>query len=247
MRANYYDFLCTKMYEILHAKAPKDELDFYLSYAKKEEKILELMCGSGRFLLPFVEQGFDISGVDNSASMLEKLKEKTPNAKITKCDILDFKSDESFDYIFISSGSLCLITDINECKRLLRNLKSFLKKDGKLVFALDTIMTRYKDDNDYKISVKVKTEQNFDLILKNKNHYDEFSKTQFSPSIYELYDKDKLLQSEKMDFKIHLYDLKEIKNILKELEFERFFIYSSFDKKIAKDDKSEMFLCECIK
>ncbi|HEB7551132.1 TPA: hypothetical protein RZH73_001618 [Campylobacter coli] len=50
-----------------------------------------------------------------------------------------------------------------------------------------------------------------------------------------------------MDFKIHLYDLKEIENILEELEFERFFIYSSFDKKIAKDDKSKMFLCECIK
>lgn len=50
------------------------------------------------------------------------------------------------------------------------------------------------------------------------------------------------LQSEKMDFKIHLYDLKEIKNILEELEFERFFIYSSFDKKIAKDDKSEIFI-----
>lgn len=88
------------MYEILHAKAPKNELDFYLSYANKKDKILELMCGSERFLLPFIESGFDISGVDNSTSMLEKLKEKAPNAKITKCDILDFKSDENFDYIF---------------------------------------------------------------------------------------------------------------------------------------------------
>ena len=32
---NYYGSLCTEMYEILHKKAPQDELDFYLSYAEK--------------------------------------------------------------------------------------------------------------------------------------------------------------------------------------------------------------------
>ena len=38
---NYYGNLCTEMYEILHEQAPQDELDFYLSYAEKEKKILE--------------------------------------------------------------------------------------------------------------------------------------------------------------------------------------------------------------
>ena len=38
-KQNYYGNLCTEMYEILHEKAPQDELDFYLSYAKKEDKI----------------------------------------------------------------------------------------------------------------------------------------------------------------------------------------------------------------
>ena len=37
---NYYGNLCTEMYEILHDKAPQDELDFYLSYAEKNKKIL---------------------------------------------------------------------------------------------------------------------------------------------------------------------------------------------------------------
>ena len=38
---NYYGNLCTEMYEILHAEAPQDELNFYLSYAEKGKKILE--------------------------------------------------------------------------------------------------------------------------------------------------------------------------------------------------------------
>ncbi len=36
---NYYGNLCTEMYEILHAEAPQDELNFYLSYAEKGKKI----------------------------------------------------------------------------------------------------------------------------------------------------------------------------------------------------------------
>lgn len=40
---NYYGNLCTEMYEILHEQAPQDELDFYLSYAEKEKKILEII------------------------------------------------------------------------------------------------------------------------------------------------------------------------------------------------------------
>ena len=63
LKQNYYGSLCTEMYEILHEQAPQDELDFYLSYAEKGKKILEPLCGSGRFLIPFLERGFDIFDV----------------------------------------------------------------------------------------------------------------------------------------------------------------------------------------
>ena len=42
LKQNYYGSLCTEMYEILHERAPQEELDFYLSYAEKGMKILEL-------------------------------------------------------------------------------------------------------------------------------------------------------------------------------------------------------------
>lgn len=44
IKKNYYGSLCTEMYEILHEKAPQEELNFYLSYAEKGKKILELPC-----------------------------------------------------------------------------------------------------------------------------------------------------------------------------------------------------------
>lgn len=81
LRQNYYGSLCTEMYEILHEKAPREELEFYLSHAEKQMKILEPLCGSGRFLVPFMERGFDISGMDLSEEMLTKLRQKSRRRK----------------------------------------------------------------------------------------------------------------------------------------------------------------------
>ena len=69
-------------------------MDFYLSYAKKEMSILEPLCGSGRFFIPFLENGFDIKGVDNSREMLGNLFEKAPNAVVALGDIEDYQASE---------------------------------------------------------------------------------------------------------------------------------------------------------
>lgn len=244
-KQNYYGNLCTEMYEILHEKAPRDELNFYLSYAKKDDKILEALCGSGRFLIPFMEQGFDIFGIDLSVAMLNKLKQKAPNAKVFQADILEYSSENRFDYIFISSGSVSLFTDINLCRKILGKIKEMLTLEGKFVFAVDTVADKCSDDNDYKISVTTKTKEGFDLILKNKNYFDEQSRTQFSPGIYELYNGTELLQSEYMDFQTHLYKFGEMERLLKEIGFTNVKTYSSFSKDVAADDNCEMFLFEC--
>ena len=235
VRKNYYGSLCTEMYEILHEKAPEDELNFYLSYAEKGKKILEPLCGSGRFLIPFIERGFDITGIDMSNEMLEKLKLKFPDAKTVHTDIM----------IFISSGSVSLFTNIDICKQILIRIKNWLLKTGKFVFAVDTIKNRCIDDNDYNIAVSVKTKENFEIVLKSKNYYEEKTQTQFSPSIYEMYNNTELIQSEFMNFQTHLYKYGEMEQYLKEVGFTQVKTYSSFEKEIAVNDECDMFLFEC--
>lgn len=245
MIKNYYGSLCTEMYEILHKDTPQDELSFYLSYAEKRMKILEPLCGSGRFLVPFLEKGFDICGMDLSAEMLAKLKEKVPAAQVVQGDILEYDSEEKFDYIFISSGSVSLFTDMKMCVSILHKMKCLLKKGGKFVFAVDTVADRCPDDSDYHTSISVKTKEGFDLVLKGKNFYDEKTHTQFSPSIYELYNGTELLQQEEMNFQTHLYELGEMESYLREIGFTKISVYSSYDKVAAENNQSEMFLYEC--
>ncbi len=98
-------------------EAPQDELEFYLSYAEKGMSIFEPLCGSGRFLVPFLERGYDICGMDLSTEMLAKLKEKAPDARVVQGDVLEYEPEKKFDYIFISSGSVSLFTDMQLCRK----------------------------------------------------------------------------------------------------------------------------------
>lgn len=244
---NYYGSLCTEMYELLHPEAPEDELAFYLSYAERGRKILEPLCGSGRFLVPFLERGYDITGMDLSGEMLERLRRKAPEARAVQADITAYDPGETFDYIFISSGSVSLFTDIALCKAVLRRMGELLSPGGTFVFAVDTVAARCPDDREEKVAVSVKTPEGLDLILKSRDRYDEATGTQFSPSVYELWRDGTLLRREPMDFQTHLYRFGEMEAYLREAGFSRVAVYSAFDKTPAVDDRSGMLLFECGK
>lgn len=117
--------------------------------------------------------------------------------------------------------------------------------EGKFVFAVDTVANRCPNDSNYKISKVVNTRDGLKLVLKSKNYYDDISQTQFSPGIYELYSGNKILKSEIMDFKTHLYKFGEMEKYLDDIGFTSVTTYSSFSKEIAINKQSSMFIFEC--
>ena len=64
--ANIYDGMNTSL----------SDLQFYKQWLPKnrDSRILELCCGTGRLTIPIAKDGYDISGVDYTSSMLEQAK-----------------------------------------------------------------------------------------------------------------------------------------------------------------------------
>lgn len=242
---NYYGDLCTEVYEILHPSAPAEEWEFYRSYAKPGDRILEPLCGSGRFLIPFLEEGFDIEGVDLSAEMLDALKRKAPAAKALWMDLMDYTPQRLFDYIFICSGSIGLFTDLSMCRKLLVKLRSMLRPGGRFVFSVDTVDARSPEDTDYCTTARMPASGGTELVLLTKNHYDPQTQTQFSPGIYQRWKDGSLVQTETMDFLIHLYRPGEMESYLKDAGFSQITTYSSFCKEPVSAQGQEILLFEC--
>lgn len=241
---NYYGSLCAEMYEKLHGKAPEDELEFYLSYAAPGMRILEPLCGSGRFLVPFEQRGFDITGIDLSKEMLDKLEEKSPGAKTLLADVTRCPDIGPFDYIFIPSGSLSLFTDDEACRRVLAALRAMIAPGGVFVFSVDTVNSiRYSEEP--VIDARVDMGHGRTLTLKSTYDFDEKAKVLLAPGLYELKEGGSLLRSETMDFRIRLYEVGEMERILDEIGFSSVRAYSSFDKTGNPNNDCDCFIYEC--
>lgn len=119
-------------------------LSDFLFYKKqmpqqKSAKILELCCGSGRLTVPLAKEGFNISGVDNSKSMLEKAKLKAKNERVKieliEADVRTLDLPDKYDLIFIPFNSIHHLYENQDLFDTLNVVKSHLKDDG--VFILD--------------------------------------------------------------------------------------------------------------
>lgn len=88
------------------------DLEFYKKWLpqNKDAKILELCCGTGRLTIPIAKDGYNISGVDYTPSMIERAKAKAFQSKLKinfiEADIRTLNLQEKFDLIFIPFNSI---------------------------------------------------------------------------------------------------------------------------------------------
>src|SRR5436853_7487098 len=76
-----YD-LIAPFYDVEHAHFNED-MDLYRNFAELcGGRILELGCGSGRVLVPLAQEGYEITGGDTSARMLELARQALHQAGV---------------------------------------------------------------------------------------------------------------------------------------------------------------------
>ncbi|WP_088044663.1 bifunctional 2-polyprenyl-6-hydroxyphenol methylase/3-demethylubiquinol 3-O-methyltransferase UbiG [Bacillus sp. EAC] len=215
---DYYGELCTRMYESNKSIAVGKEFDFFLSFVKdKNMKVLEPMCGNGRMLIPFMQEGIDIDGYDISDDMLKLCKEKceklnlSPNVFNDKIE--EFKSNKKYDLIMIPFGSFSLLPD-HLVDQSLDNLKLMLKEDGKILL---TIITKKSEPEELHDWVQTNYVQfNDETIIESKKvQFDEINNMLHTKLKYELMKEEMVVKTEVMDFPMRLYVNDEFKNILK--------------------------------
>jgi len=91
--------------------------------------VLELGCGTGD-LLYAVKPSRGI-GVDFSESMLESAKEKYPNLEFVHANALEFRPQQTFDYIIISD----LLSSLWDIQGMFHNLKELVNPRTKIIIS----------------------------------------------------------------------------------------------------------------
>lgn len=138
-----YKALLTEAYDLDKPEAPPQELGYYLRHIRAcGGPVLEAMCGSGRYLVPLLEAGIDVDGVDASPDMLAacatKCSERGLTAHTYRQLLQELDLPRRYRLIFAGGVSFGLIVGMAEVAESLRRLYAHLQPDGTVLIEVAT-------------------------------------------------------------------------------------------------------------
>ena len=240
--------LCAEVYDLSKPKPPEDAYIFYRSYAVQlKGLILEPMCGTGRFLLPLLEEGFNVHGVDGSDYMLQRLHVKAKaanlNPTVWKGYAEDLKRQEKYNLIFIPSGSFCLITEKAAVRSMLKVFYDHLSDKGILLFEAETLKA-VPQTNIWRESIWHKSNGQIIALSQLATFKDNVCN---SICKYELLDHNNIIHTEIEELRVRIYDSDELTQILKSCGFQNVKVIKAFDVNRKPDINDESIVYECRK
>ena len=247
--STYLD-LCTQVYDLSKPTPPPDAYVFYHTYASAAKgPILEPMCGTGRFLLPLVEDGFDVYGLDASSHMLQALRDKARarnlERKVWQSFLEDLNRPDKFGLVLIPSGSFGLIVDRAKARDALVRIYDHLRDDGLLVFEADTPFGAPAPTGIWKGSVWP-TNDGKTIVCNYLNlpSQDNVSTTLWR---YELIDGAQIVRTEIEIMKVRQYTPAHLTSMLIEAGFKNTVAFKAFDRTKCSGESDEVIVYECRK
>src|SRR5437899_242606 len=147
-----YD-LIAPFYDIEHAQFDED-LDLYRNFAElcgPGAPLLELACGSGRLLVPLAQEGYELTGVDSAASMLNLARQNILQAglearcKLVQQDICALELGQKFRMAFIALGSFGHITSRSSQRQVLAGVHAHLTPGALFIIDISNADARYME------------------------------------------------------------------------------------------------------
>lgn len=134
-------------YDLLHEELTED-IAFVLGLVGEGGgPVLELGCGTGRLLIPLLQAGLDVTGVDDSEEMLAIAREKLAaegepaqkRARLEKATLSGFQLEQRFGLAVIAYNTLMHLNP-PELAFCLDNVHRHLETGGTLVIDVDNPM-----------------------------------------------------------------------------------------------------------
>lgn len=244
-----YGSLSTKVY---HYTKPigtsiDGDIEYYYEQLKDATgKVLEAGCGTGRMLIPLVEKGVQMVGIDSSEEMLSICKEELSQRHLTSelyCgDLLEMNPSESYSYIIMPTGSIALLGGLTNWRKLFQHFYSSLEEQGQFIFDFyfpadfqvgETNVTPFQiEDNEMIVMQSDAIEMNW------KEQYTETLLT------YEQWVDGRSIERELQKFRLYFSSLTEMKQLLLEAGFSEVQIDEKRSDGVADNDKVYTFFAK---
>jgi len=107
-------------------------------------RILDIACGTGQLAVYFLEQGYEVVGLDLSSAMLAHARENArayieqSKARFVEADAADFTMDERFGLVVSTFDALNHLPDFDDLEGCFASTADVLEPGGWFIFDLNT-------------------------------------------------------------------------------------------------------------
>lgn len=250
---NQYGALATTVYELTKpvGTSLNGDIDYYSErLAGVTGKILEVGVGTGRMLLPLIQDGFNMEGVDNSKDMLalchNNLKKYHLTANIYEQDLAEFFVAENYyEAIIIPTATFCLLETPELATDVLTNLFRQLKSGGRLILDLDLPFYPELGENSittYQLSPK-------EIITYEKKivAIDWLEQHIVSHLTYSKWTNGVLEKTELQQLLVRWYGINEFRLMLEKIGFKEITVSADYDYSSKPEDSNQTITFEAIK
>ena len=216
----------------------------------KNTRILELCCGTGRLTLPIAKEGYDITGVDYTSSMLEQAKLKASEAglkvEFIEADIRTLKLPTKYDLIFIPFNSIHHLYKNEDLFMVLNVVKNHLNEGG--LFLLDcfnpNIQFMVEGEKEQKVNAEYTTNDGKKILIKEIMRYE--NKTQTNRIEWHYFINGKFDSIQNLDMR--LYFPLELDSYIQQNGFKILHKFGNFKEEAFNDNsEKQIFVCKKIK
>ncbi len=178
------------------------DIPFYIEKAVElNGSVLELACGTGRITIPMAKAGFDVTGLDMSAPMLNHARKKAKEADLKiefiEADCRDFDLAKKFRLIFMPANSIAHIHDRPSHEALCSKVRKHLDDNGRFVFSWFNPGERYlfRDPKKRYPAMEFELPDGTPVIITEGNVYDKASQINYIKWYYKIGNKDEIVQN----------------------------------------------------
>ncbi|QBJ98565.1 class I SAM-dependent methyltransferase [Rhodococcus sp. ABRD24] len=115
-------------------------------------RVLEPAVGTGRILIPLLEQGLSVRGYDTSATMLEQCRTNCARygltADVVEGDMTSYRDEHAYEAIVIPTGSFALLPDRDSALAALEAMHGNLTPGGRLIVDIEPPALRIDPGHD---------------------------------------------------------------------------------------------------
>ena len=232
-----------KLYDLDQRDNLIADIPFYLEYAKKlNGKILELGCGTGRISIEFVKNGYFVTGLDLSESMLEIYRNKLSNLPkniIEKINLIngnmaEFNINQKYSLIIAPFRVFQSLTKEDDINNSLKCIKNHLELNG--IFIINVFRPNKVLDESWCSSPRIQWERDdidngYHVVKKDsRDKIDIKNQIIYPKFIYEIIDKNGN-KTEHLEFlELKYYYHEQLKMVLTNNGFKIIEEYGWYDK-----------------